>query len=90
MHRSCFGIDVLLFLPIFISRRVLCHQVSVKRSIVGKGKSHTSCENVTVTEAHSDLGIDKIRKGKLLIVDLAGSERIDKSGKLVVAVYRSC
>ncbi|KMT08135.1 hypothetical protein BVRB_6g143820 isoform C [Beta vulgaris subsp. vulgaris] len=54
--------------------------VSVKRSIVGKGKSHTSCENVTVTEAHSDLGIDKIRKGKLLIVDLAGSERIDKSG----------
>uniref|UniRef100_A0A803N0J7 Kinesin-like protein n=1 Tax=Chenopodium quinoa TaxID=63459 RepID=A0A803N0J7_CHEQI len=53
--------------------------VSVKRSIVGKGKNVT-CEKVAATEAQSDVGIDKIRKGKLLIVDLAGSERIDKSG----------
>lgn len=54
--------------------------VSVKRSIAGKAKTDSSSENMTGTEAHSDMGIDKIRKGKLLIVDLAGSERIDKSG----------
>ncbi|KNA07435.1 hypothetical protein SOVF_171950 [Spinacia oleracea] len=53
--------------------------VSVKRSIAGKGKTDT-CEKVAGTEACIDIGIDKIRKGKLLIVDLAGSERIDKSG----------
>ncbi|XP_021727378.1 kinesin-like protein KIN-UC isoform X1 [Chenopodium quinoa] len=53
--------------------------VSVKRPIVGKGKNVT-CEKVAATEAQSDMGVDKIRKGKLLIVDLAGSERIDKSG----------
>lgn len=62
-------------------------QVSVKRSIAGKGKTDT-CEKVAGTEACIDIGIDKIRKGKLLIVDLAGSERIDKSGKLVVHVSR--
>lgn len=46
--------------------------VYVKRSVVGK--------TVTGTNAQLDMGVNMIRKSKLLIVDLAGSERIDKSG----------
>lgn len=45
-----------------------------------------SSVKVTGNEAQLDVGVNMIRKGKLLIVDLAGSERIDKSGKLVVDV----
>lgn len=65
-------------------------QVSVKRSIIGKAETDVrSTVKVTGNEAQLDVGVNMIRKGKLLIVDLAGSERIDKSGKLVVDVYLS-
>ncbi|CAO2828538.1 unnamed protein product [Amaranthus hypochondriacus] len=55
--------------------------VSVKRSIIGKAETDVrSSVKVTGNEAQLDVGVNMIRKGKLLIVDLAGSERIDKSG----------
>jgi len=57
----------------------------VKRSFIEKTEARVSSyENTTGASDQEHMGVNMIRKSKLLIVDLAGSERINKSGKLLV------
>ena len=59
----------------------------MKRSFVGRREAHVSSyENATGATEQDHMGVNMLRKSKLLIVDLAGSERINKSGKLLVEV----
>lgn len=55
--------------------------VYVKRSFIEKTEACVSSyESTTGASGQEHMGVNMIRKSKLLIVDLAGSERINKSG----------